>query len=376
MPRRLAILIPLLLAGCARPDAPPPAPARSAAAAPSPVLSAASADSGDDADADTTGPWPQDAWLREKVSAGAGVIAIVRDSIPRRAFRVFVDGGEVLADSAARDVRLLSVTQSFYPRLVAVLEIVPGDSACAAYRVLDVHAERPPLLTRAFGSCGRPALSWGEDVVRMDFPPHGGARPAEAYEYRDTTLARLAAGRREEFPATRGDGDAWRPPSERMSRLRGRLATPDGVLEITRGATEGGNVSHHNTVAVDGRTVLTEEFGLTMEVYALVPRTAAHGTLAVLLREDGGNACEALFRVVEMRLHRPPRLTEEFGSCAAAPTLVTRDGGVRLEFAPYWTHWQEAEPGFRRPPGQAYEYRAGRMVRVPLRSATAGRKGR
>ncbi|HEX8905854.1 MAG TPA: hypothetical protein VF771_13470, partial [Longimicrobiaceae bacterium] len=169
----------------------------------------------------------------------------------------------------------------------------------------------------------------------------------------------------------------WRTPwSERRSRLPARLATPDGVLEITRGPMESDQPSPAVSLAVDGRAMLSEEFAMSMEVYALIPATPAHGTLVVLRREDGGNGCEGLFRVVEMRFGRAPRVTDEFGNCVAYPDVFTADGGLRMEFAPWWTRWQEAEPGFRRPPGQAFAYRAGRMARVPLSPAAAARWAR
>jgi len=312
--------------------------------------------------------------VREKAGGLEGVITVVRDSA-RPAFRVYLNGGEVLADAGEERVAALL---GGYERMVALLEIARGDSACGAtYRLLDVAAGRPPLLTPAFG-CGTPRVAMDGARWRISFAAAGG-RAAETYEYGDTTLARLASAGAPHrvLSAARGEGDAWRTPwSERRSLLPGRLATPDGVLAITRAPMQGDYPSPSVSVLVDGRAVLREEFASSMEVYALVPATPAHGTLAVLRREDGGNGCEGLFRVVEMRRGRPPRVTEEFGSCVAYPDLFTSDGGMRMEFAPWWTRWQEAEPGFRRPRGQAFAYRAGRVARVPLSSAAAARWAR
>jgi hypothetical protein len=376
--RRLAL--PLLLAACARADAPPP-PRASVATPVSAALTGTAVDARTDtadalaaAFADTTAPWPPDDSVREKAGGLEGVITVVRDSA-RPAFRVYLNGGEVLADSG--EVRLAALSGR-YERMVALLEIAGGDPACGAtYRVLDITDGRPPLLTPAFG-CGTPRVAMDGTTWRIGFAAAGG-HAAETYEYRDTTLARLASARapRRVLSAARGEGDAWRTPwSERRSLLPGRLVTPDGVLEITRAPMQGDQPSPSISVLVDGRAVLQEEFASSMEVYALVPATPAHGTLAILRREDGGNGCEGLFRVVEMRLRRPPRVTAEFGSCVAYPDLFTSDGGLRMEFAPWWTRWQEAEPGFRRPRGQAFAYRAGRMVRVPLSPAAAARWAR
>jgi len=380
---RLALFL-LLGAGCTATDAPPRAASRAQPPATAPAPTAvADSPAGEDETADTSAPVPPDETLVEKVSSYVGAVAITSDSTPGRGpfgrtWRVWVDGREVLADSAMMTVRVYAATLALYPRVVVVLEMVPGGSACGArYRILNVPDQGPPTLTREFGTCDDlPAFTWVRGGFRMAFEPFersGRATPApERYEYRDSTLVRLAdAGRPREVirPGSVG-GDPWLPAwAEARSRVGGRLSTPDGVLDITNVPTEDGLPANDHSVLVDGDTVVKEQFALTMRVYAVVPRTGAHGTLVVIDYADGGTACEALFRVIELRRGRPPRVTDEFGNCGGGPEVITRNGVLRLEFAPYWHLWNEREPGFRRPPGYAYEYRGGTVVRATLASA-------
>lgn len=395
---RLAFFL-LLGAGCTATDAPPHTASRAQPSAPAPApavdsqlpVPAAAADSpvADDEAADTSAPTPPDESVVEKVSSYAGAVAITSDSTPGRGpfgrtWRVWADGRQVLADSTVMAVRVYAVTHAFYPRVVAVLEMVPGGSACGArYRVLDVPDQGPPTLTREFGNCNDlPAFTWVRGGFQMSFATSarpGQATPAaERYEYRDSTLVRLAsAGRpREVIRRDRVGGDPWQPAwAESRSRVAGRLSTPDGVLEIANEPTDDDRPANTHSVLVDGDTVVNEQFSMTMRVYAVVPRTGAHGTLVVIDYADGGTACEALYRVIELRRGRRPHVTDEFGNCGGGPEVITRNGVLRLEFAPYWHLWNEKEPGFRRPPGYAYEYRGGTMVRVRLASArerTAG----
>jgi hypothetical protein len=389
----------LFLAACARTDAPapvhPPAPATvaadshrvdSAAMDQEPIDSAAMGDSSIAAAfADSTPPWPPDDSIREKVNAGDAVIAVTRDSTPGvgpfgQTFHVYVNGKEILTDSASLDVRLVAFRHGLYPTgVTAVLEISPGGTACGAmYRIYTTRDDGPPLLSPEVGNCNDlPALTWARNGLRLDFGSFAHAMmrdepgfrmpPPERYELADSTLVRIVGDHREPVRLA-PVGWASAPWSERMSRVTGRLVTEDGTLTVTRGATEGGYVDRDYTVSVDGKPIISDILAMVVNVYALVPPTASHGTLVVLAYEDGGNACEELYYVVEMRRGRPPRATDQFGTCSLARVLTT-GGRLRVETGPYVTHWMMSEPGFRMPPGEAYEYRAGRMVRVPRSAA-------
>jgi hypothetical protein len=145
-------------------------------------------------------------------------------------------------------------------------------------------------------------------------------------------------------------------------RLRQKLTSFDGVVVITADTAEDGSVPAFTTfhVDVDGREVLSTP-GSRLDVHALIPEPRSEGgTLVLLESQDGGNACEMLFHLLRLRNGQRPWVSPEFGTCAG-PEITTTGDRVRLRFEPSAPHWAQREPGFRMPPGQVWEYRAGRL---------------
>jgi hypothetical protein len=124
-------------------------------------------------------------------------------------------------------------------------------------------------------------------------------------------------------------------------------------------------------VMVDGREVLAERTE-SIAVDHVLP--TPDGELVLLEVIPGGVACEAMYRVLEMRYDHPPRISGEFGSCAAPPVVRLENGRLRI-YTGYWLPYyiglmDPQPPGVRPEPSGVYEYRDGRMV-VLARGARA-----
>jgi hypothetical protein len=116
-------------------------------------------------------------------------------------------------------------------------------------------------------------------------------------------------------------------------------------------------------VVVDGREVLSERTESIAVSHVLPTRD---GELVLLEVVPGGVACEAMYRVLELRDDHPPRISGEFGSCAGPPVVRLVDGRLRV-YTNYWLPYyiglmDPQPPGIRPEPSRLDEYRDGRMV--------------
>ncbi|HSU14556.1 hypothetical protein [Longimicrobium sp.] len=128
-------------------------------------------------------------------------------------------------------------------------------------------------------------------------------------------------------------------------------------------------------VTVDGREVLSAEMA-SLGVSHVLP--ARDGVLVLLEVTPGGVACEFLYRVLELRYEQPPRITDEFGTCAAPADVRLVHGRLRVYTGPYLPTYiglMDPQPsGIHPEPARMDEYRDGRMVPV-ARGAAADRLG-
>jgi hypothetical protein len=183
---------------------------------------------------------------------------------------------------------------------------------------------------------------------------------------RRIALALLAAGCARgpvtRLPARR---EAARPVPADTEVVTERLAwDPErGALALTR---RGG----HHRVLVNGRPVWEDDVA-NASIYALVqPRD---GSAAVVLAiTPGGTGCEQLYRVLELQYRQPPRMTPEFGTCAAAPEVRYVHERLTMHFEgwlpPPLALRDTLPPGTPEPLSLLVEYRDGRIDTVAVGS--------
>jgi hypothetical protein len=118
-----------------------------------------------------------------------------------------------------------------------------------------------------------------------------------------------------------------------------RLALPNGTLTVEEPDTPW---IHPSRVKVDGRTVLVDSLSLGFEVHqhwTSIPGASqgTGGAVVLLSKPLGGNGCPVLFYIVELVRVDSVAVTDEFGTCAEAPTTIVfdTDGALRMEFASY-----------------------------------------
>jgi hypothetical protein len=155
---------------------------------------------------------------------------------------------------------------------------------------------------------------------------------------------------------------------------RQRLTTLDGVLTITADSTGGEiPISTDFHVLVDGHEIQVEvdrviDLGIyaSRQDFAPSPEETS-GTLVVLESSFEANTCPARYYVLLMMMGKPPLLSKPFGNCGDAPAVTLTDHALRMRFPGFYTTWQSMQRGFREPPGEAYEYRGGEMVKLSPR---------
>jgi hypothetical protein len=229
--RRLAL--PLLLAACARADAPPPPRASESAAAlarTSPSGEPSAADSAA-ARARITGPGynpdVDTAWVelrfarrnveRQRLSTLDGTMTITADSVGgeipvESTHHLAVNGREILAEEQVIDLGVYLSLQSYHVQAggfnesgaVVVLDAGAYGNTCPAkFRILMMRFGHPPLLTEPFGNCSEmPEVTTAGGRLRMRFPgfytywqsrqPGFRAPPGELYEFRGTEMVKLS----------------------------------------------------------------------------------------------------------------------------------------------------------------------------------------
>jgi len=138
---------------------------------------------------------------------------------------------------------------------------------------------------------------------------------------------------------------------------------PRGWVVQLRRLRDAGFVDGVWRVVVDGREVLRERTESIAVSHVLPTRD---GELVLLEVIPGGVACEAMYRVLELRYGHPPRISGEFGSCAGPPVVRLVDGRLRV-YTNYWLPYyiglmDPQPPGVRPEPSRLDEYRDGRMV--------------
>ena len=112
-----------------------------------------------------------------------------------------------------------------------------------------------------------------------------------------------------------------------------RLASPAGEVRVTERA-----------ITVGNRIVLPADGGMWAPAPTIAASAPAGSPAIILIRFDGGSACEATYRVLDLRA-APPVVTAEFGTCSDLATLVWdgtaatvampgRRGAVRWRYTP------------------------------------------
>jgi len=167
-----------------------------------------------------------------------------------------------------------------------------------------------------------------------------------------------------------GRGAAARPPARREAArpvpadtevVTERLAWDSG-----RGALAMTNQGGHRRLRVNGRAVWEDDVQ-GASIYAVM-QPPDGSALVVLAITPGGTACEQVYRVLEVRYQHPPRITPEFGTCAAGPEVRYVDARLRMFFEgwlpPPLALLDTLPQGVPEPRSVVLEYSDGRMDTV------------
>jgi hypothetical protein len=129
-------------------------------------------------------------------------------------------------------------------------------------------------------------------------------------------------------------GTSARPPARREvarpAPADTEVVTERLAWDSDRGAVEMTNQAGHRRLRVNGRAVWEDDVQ-SASIYAVM-QPPDGSALVVLAITPGGTSCEQIYRVLEVRYQHPPRITPEFGTCAAGPEVRYVDARLRMYF--------------------------------------------
>lgn len=145
------------------------------------------------------------------------------------------------------------------------------------------------------------------------------------------------------------------------------LNTNVGELKIIRIGNEDG-IPEETVflVQLNRRTIATINEVASVSFYAHFMQLEM-GEIVILSVSARGNACPALYRIIQLQSAERYVVTQEFGDCSDTPTVIQEPERITVRFPGYYALRDTTMPGFRPPPPKTWIFHNSvlREVRIP-----------